>query len=605
MGAISGFLSLFANKDGAKAPGETQEGTITDLLPELDLKITDDELLSLKKKWESAWTTYYQEIEKSQNENERYWLGKQYMDVQAATNQRPLIDNRIFSSLETFLPIATRQNPEPLVTANNTEDGEELADKVTKVLAYQTDIQRLRLKLKKVTRFWALYYLGVAKVGWDKTEDDIKTVVIRPQKLILDPSSTIDEDGYTGEYIGEYREDQAKTLVVRFPGKKDLFEKKVDGNMDTKIRYLEWWTDEYVFWTLEENVLGKAKNPHWNYPQEDKRMDEFGVEQVTNTDGKNHFSAPKKPYVFLSVFNIGLHPLDDTSLIVQSLPLQDLVNKRMRQTDKNVDGMNGGAVVSGDHFSMEEAAQVSEALRKGATVWVPNGDINAAYRRDQGMPLPTDVFNQLIDARQAIDTAFGTHGTTRGEKSGPETASGRIILKGSDESRIGFISDYLEQFTDQIYNWWVQLMCVYYDEPHVAVIIGEDKAKEYIDLQKEEFNSKLLISVREGSLIPKDPLIKRNEALDLWNAKAIDPIELFKRLDFPNPSEAAKQLWLWNNTPEVLFGEAPAAPAAPAAAQPTGAPAPAVAPTIAPNPEQAILADVKDQMAAIAQQTRA
>jgi hypothetical protein len=559
MSILNGFLSLLSGKEQSENDkAETTEGVVGEPVPELELSIDDEELLSLAKKWETSWTTWYSKMEKAQAENERYWLGNQFTSAQMSSENRPLIDNRIFTALETFLPIATRQNPEPLVNSENTIKGEELCDKVGKMLSYQGDKQRLRLKLKKAMRYWSLYFLGVAKVGWDMVEDDIKTVIVRPHRLILDSNATVDEDGYTGEYVGEYREDHAKILVRRFPKKKDFLEKYVDGKMDTKIKYIEFWTDEYVFWKLDKTILGKAKNPHWNYDETNKRVDEYGNETEENTAGKNHFSVPKKPYVFLSIFNIGLHPLDDTSLISQNLALQDLVNKRLRQIDRNVDGMNGGAVVSGDQFTLEEASQVSEALRKGGTVWVPVGDVNTAYRRDQSVPLPADVYNQLQDARNTIDTVFGTHATSRGEQQQPDTATGKMLSKQGDESRIGFISDYLEQFTDQIYNWWVQLMYVYYDEKHVAIIVGEDKAKEYVELQKDDLVTKLLVSVREGSLIPKDPMIKRNEALELWKSNAIDPIELFKRLDFPNPKETAENLFKWTNTPQALFGGVPA-----------------------------------------------
>ena len=33
----------------------------------------------------------------------------------------------------------------------------------------------------------------------------------------------------------------------------------------------------------------------------------------------------------------------------------------------------------------------------------------------------------------------------------------------------------------------------------------------------------------------------------------IDDITLYDSLDFPNPRETAKRLWLQNNSPEVLF----------------------------------------------------
>jgi hypothetical protein len=53
------------------------------------------------------------------------------------------------------------------------------------------------------------------------------------------------------------------------------------------------------------------------------------------------------------------------------------------------------------------------------------------------------------------------------------------------------------------------------------------------------------ITVKEGSLIPKDPLTQRNEAMDLWTANALDPITLGKRLDMPDPVGYATQLILW------------------------------------------------------------
>lgn len=55
----------------------------------------------------------------------------------------------------------------------------------------------------------------------------------------------------------------------------------------------------------------------------------------------------------------------------------------------------------------------------------------------------------------------------------------------------------------------------------------------------------LSVTVKEGSLIPKDPLTKRNEAIQLWGAGAIDPRTLFDRLEYSDPNESAKQLILW------------------------------------------------------------
>ena len=60
------------------------------------------------------------------------------------------------------------------------------------------------------------------------------------------------------------------------------------------------------------------------------------------------------------------------------------------------------------------------------------------------------------------------------------------------------------------------MMYVYYDQEHYANVVGIDNQFEFSTIINTElFNTKLLVSVKEGSMIPKDPLLKRNEAIDL------------------------------------------------------------------------------------------
>ena len=63
------------------------------------------------------------------------------------------------------------------------------------------------------------------------------------------------------------------------------------------------------------------------------------------------------------------------------------------------------------------------------------------------------------------------------------------------------------------------------------------------------------MSVKEGSLIPKDRLTLRNEAIDLWTAGAIDPLTLAERLEVPNPQEYVKRLVMWKTNPLSLVPE--------------------------------------------------
>ena len=110
-----------------------------------------------------------------------------------------------------------------------------------------------------------------------------------------------------------------------------------------------------------------------------------------------------------------------------------------------------------------------------------------------------------------------------------------------DSSRIGGgITEYIEHVADSIYNLWVQMMFVYYDQEHFVTSAGAVSGMELFTLRNDKFAllQTLDITVKEGSLVPKDPLTQRNEAIDLWSANAIDPLSLYKKLDFPDPAEA-------------------------------------------------------------------
>jgi len=351
---FGGFLTL--GQDVNKVQGDElgkAEGIVSQLLPELTITTKDEDLIKLKKQWTKAWERDQAVLHHKQKDGERYWLGGQsdgFFDnddsIQGIIsdggvgNTHAKIDNLIFEALETFLPQATRQKPEPVVTADETDEGKALADKVRKMLISLSDTLVFKLKLKSVVRNWALYYLGVVKVGWDFTEDEITMVVLRPQKFILDPNASITEKGvYTGEYLGEFRQDTAKKLIERFPQKKEFITRFVNDNLGTKIKYIEWWADNgrILFWTLKDEVLNKTLNPHWNYEEDRTVTDENGVETVESFTQGNHFKTPQIPYTFLSVFNLGKKPYDETSLIEQNLGNQDKITKRYRQIDRNVD----------------------------------------------------------------------------------------------------------------------------------------------------------------------------------------------------------------------------------------------------------------------------
>lgn len=558
MGLLDGFRTLKNNINKAREIFENEEGVVGSELSELTLTMGDDALIELSNKWENDWKNYdkRKKLEEAQKENEKYWLGEHYGEEIEGEHQ--LKDNLIFAALETFLPIATRQNPEPVVNGGKREEGIKFSKLLRDIILDVADVERIRLKLKKSVRYWALYLLGAIKIAWDPMEDRIVVHTVRPQKLILDPNGVIEEGLYTGEYIGEVKQERASDLIIKFKDKKAFIEKYVNDKMGTKVRYVEWWTNEYVFWRLGGEVLGKAKNPHFNYEGEEvSSTDEFGNIAKTIKQPINLFTSPRLPYAFLSVFNLGISPFDETSLIGQNIPLQDMVNKRLRQVDKNVDRMNSGAVVSGDYYTQDQAQAVVDAVDNGGVVWQPTGSVRDGFMRDTGPSLPADVYTNLNDARNELLSIFGVKGSTAQGISSEDTVRGKIIIRSQDSDRIGGgISEHIEQLADHVYNYIAQMALVYYAEANLVDILGEEDARAFSELKENVMSRKrVTISVKEGSLIPHDELTTRNEAIDLWSAGVLDPLSFFERLDDADPKERVKRLMLWKTDPFAYASE--------------------------------------------------
>ncbi len=554
--AVKDAFGLFGNTN--KVAGNV-DNTEDQPLDEFESSMTEMEILELTAQWRQLYAPYYQDIEKTQKLAFNYWIGKHAPPDSTGNltgitlpNEVGITDNVLFKAIETFLPLATRANPEPLVQADNSDIGRRIAKDIQTALVSEADRQLLRRKLAKTTRQWLLNRLGCVKVVWDSETKQIDTLVINPRKIILDPDGHINERGeFEGDWLGEMKQDTAEKIIELFPKKEKEILFKAKGKKGTLLKYIEWWycgTD--VFYTMDQDlVLGKFKNPNWNYDGEVKDTNPLtGEETTTFVQGKNHLLKPSYPHLFLSVFSTDTQPHDDTSLVLQNIAQQDKINRREVQIDRNVENMNNGIVVSGEAFTEDQAAGAASALRRGIAIRVPNGDVGKSVAFPERPPLPRDVFQNLEDARAQLEAVFGISGSTPEGMDNEDTVRGKILVNQMDGSRIGGgITEYIEQLADSIYNYWVQMMFVYYDEPHYLTAAGSIEGGELTALTNANFPllKTLNITVKEGSLIPKDPLTKRNEAMDLWSANAIDPFTLFKRLDDPDPAASTQLLILW------------------------------------------------------------
>lgn len=555
---IRGVQQLVGSKlnktnDGAVTQLEGIESEYED---ELTLKLSDEELVMLANKWTTRYSPYETKIRIRQDANKTWYLGRQKEGGPSVTLEgQPISANLLFEAEETFLPAALSKNPEPVVWADNTPDGNKISRDVKTMLQYHAVHQALRAKLMLTTRMWSLDFLGVLKHGWDAKVNDIETGVKDAKDFIFDPEGYVDPFGNFCGYLGERISLSADKLIEKFPKHSAYITAMVDGKLGTDVLYTEWWNDDYTFSTFKGKVLDKSKNPHFNYEKIEQGIDQDGLPTQEAVKGNNHFAIPQKPYTFLAVFSLAKAPHDVTGLIEQNIPNQRRVSRRTDQIDYNLSRQNNSDVFSENNFNQETAKQAATAMAKGHPVLVPSGGpIGDAIHRLAANGIDGSFFKELETSKSDLRTIFGTAGITATPSDADETARGMILNNQQDSSRIGGgIGDKIEQVASTVFNWWVQLYYVYYDVPHFAAVMGQMKATEFVTLQASQLDRQLIVTVAPDSMKPKDEVTEMNQAVQLYQAGALDIKTLLTVLNFPDPQNTAAQVMLYRTNPQLYM----------------------------------------------------
>lgn len=554
---IRGVTDLVENSIN-KVPssgGYNPEGVSGEKSDALSIKMTDAELLLIRNDIEKRFSKLEGKMKPIWERNIESYTGKR-PDGQWLNPEGPTAANLQFEASETFLAAALAKNPDPVVWADDTPEGNAIANSVKTMLAFHSTQLVLKRKLALMVRQWSVYHLGVIKYGWrivkDADGNDIGDVDIsnrRTQNFVFDPKGYVDSYGDFVGALGERIEISAEKLIELFPKYKTEIALSVDNKLGTDVTYTEWWSadDTFTFVTYKDLVLDKHKNQYFKYaePIEDPLTGEIAIDPLTNetlmTKVRNHFAQPKKPYTFLSVFSLQEMPYDITGLIEQNIANQNKITKRSEQIDYNVSASNNGYAYSEENFTQETAKQAATARRKGSPILVPaGGPIDRAILPLPAQDLPAAIFNEVEIAKSDLRSSWGVIGITASVEDDDETARGEIIEQSNDTSRIGGgVGDAIEQVASNAFNWLTQLYYVFYDEEHFAAVMGNAKAVEYVTLSNADLDRQLIVTVSPDSLKPKDEVSQMNMAQALFDKKAIGPKTLLKTLEFPNPDEAA------------------------------------------------------------------
>lgn len=535
--------------DEIKPQGEMQDVEIAETPSSTGSSDTLDDAALIKRieRREKDYMSYFTEIKEDADKNRKYYKGDQIDENDLYEDEVAIIVNKIFQGMETIIPIATKKTPDPNVVIRPiTAQNNRLKRKLYQKLREEWEVeQAMPMKMQEALRNLKTAKYAVFKYYWDEDLNDM-AFKLMPTGSVIFPKKC--SSVYECPAIIEYVDSTLGDLIKKYPDKAEELKTYLgsDATEDSEIQYIEYHENEFYACKYKETVLYRGANPNFS--------------TVTDANGNtfNHFKKPEKPYIFLNHLTFGDSMIDETSEIEQSITLQDGVNKRKRQIT-NASG-SGKTVVAGGKMKREDFEELSNDPDE--KVYLENADTaEGAIVNLPPKPLDPAAYNDMIDSKAEIDNTMGTHSTTRGERDGQETASGRVLLKESDIDRIGGLASRIEYFSYWVYRAMIQMMYVFYDEQMPVHFYDNENdlrvlspKEEEVYLINDEFKNKFIrVLVKGGSTLPEDNFARKAEAVDLWKNGGMATVDLYKILDYPNPEQLARNAYLEKSNPAALY----------------------------------------------------
>lgn len=393
-------------------------------------------------------------------------------------------------------------------------------------------------------------------------------------------------------------------------GNNDLYIKNPD------VKYKEAWIQDYVIFKLDNIILGCIKNPYWDWEgiyvteEEEKslgtgegslegearrqeiqriKLDQGNrqpappaenAEQGTHvvpegsiepTQGGtpvsvpvnppeayrsyyfNYFDNPRKPYIFATIFNNENTPIGRTDMITLSAELQRGIDKRKMDIDENCELANGVLKVDASVMGKSDAQRIRFETK--GIIW--GKGVKDGVTRETGQALPQMVFDDMIDSRNEIDNIMAATSAFKGEREGQETKAGRLALIQQSYLRLNELVQTVDYVYAEMFNWGMQLAKTRYTEYHYAKWMGEEGAREIIELIQDDFENGSELTIIAGKTLPVDDEFKFEQAqLDVEKG-FISPPDYLKIAQYDNPRELAKNAVLYQQNPMEAVGITP------------------------------------------------
>jgi hypothetical protein len=568
----------------------------------LTLDLEDEEFIEVVNQRIADSRAYYEgkRLPQRQEKNLAYYLGQQFDADKIPTYETPYIENVVYEAVQRIRPIASSRLPD-LTVKPGSLDAQSIQSAKTLTDVFNTDINRRenRKLLGLAHVHEQLFFFAALKARWNTelgTEGNYEFLNVHPQNIVWDHTcKTNSADDML--FVAESCELTVKEVLMMFPKKKEAFleylaiaaeDRKSEKRLASKYKIWEVWfhwykesTDEFgntkwekiqaVMWKYGTFVLGKMRNPYFDYEGKmhlfSKEMQEKGLptpddlfatlfgEQQSHIDTiyYNYFKQPRKPYFFMVYESLGQDPIDATNRIEQILYFQDHINKEGMQIISMNERSAGKPIFNSDALDKKTIERIDWHNFKQA-ISVNGDDINKLFTHVEMPPAPSQLYQSKSENRSIAFEMLGVNATTRGvQESGDETLGQSQMFREQD---FGFIDNLVEETINEAAEWmaqWsMQFIRVFYTKQHFVDTVGKDGEALYVTLTQDMVEDGMSVEVSASGV---DKMMRKRMAIQNMQMGVGDLLSYYEDTEQSNPKERARRAFIMKASPQIYYQE--------------------------------------------------
>lgn len=564
----------------------------------LKLDLADDEFIETIDALIDSSQKYYikKRLYDRQNTNLNYYLGDQ-LKIGGKDGlkdfQPKFVENIVYEGIRRIKPIATSQLPDLTVKGDYST-----ANLLTDLLNTDVKKRQNRKLLGLAHVHEQLFFYAVIKARWNPelgSDGDYEYINVFPNNVVWDQNcKTNNADDMM--FVAENAELRVKQIMMMFPKTANALVQKlgfdqpsddgksVEERLASPIKIWEvwfhWWKEtkdqqgnskwekiHAVVWKYDNLVLGKMRNPYYDYEgrprlfdptmQEKKGMSEAelmkqyfdSLLQPANTIYYNYFRNPRKPYFFMVYESLGRDPIDETNRVEQILKFQDHINDEGRQIIEMNERSAGKAVFNSDALDKETIKSIDwRNVRQAITV--TSDDINKAFAVAEMPAAPAQLYNSKQMNRGIAFEMMGLNDTTRGVQPSGDTTLGQSQMYR--EQDFGFIDDLVEDtindFSEWQAQWSMQFIRLFYTKDHMREIVGKDGDSLFTAINQNFVSQGLVVQVSASAV---DKMLRKQLAVQNMKMGVGDLLSYYEDTDQSNPKERAYRAFLQQTSPQM------------------------------------------------------